>query len=89
MAITLTKQETDEVVSSTQRFFLKEFDQQLTSLQARQVLRFGLMEIAPFAYNRGVKDAEVALRRSLEDLTATCAEEELAWSAEVRRQRAR
>jgi len=42
-------------------------------------LNYILEEIAPLAYNRGVKDAETFLRGKIEDLSGTCFEEGLGY----------
>ena len=89
MAITLSPQETEEVLNSIGQFFTSELNHPMTGLEARQILRFVLLEIASLAYNRGVKDAEAALRRSLEDLPALCFEAERGWSTEQRGKRSR
>lgn len=82
MDLKLTPQETDQVRHSLQKYFAEEFDQELTDLKARLLLEYFARELAPFAYNQGVQDAELSVRRQLEDLTATCHEPPLTyWSA--------
>ena len=71
MPLTLTPQETDEIVHSLKRYFAAELDQELGELRAKLLLDYVLKEIAPLAYNQGVKDAEEFLRARLEDLPAT------------------
>ncbi len=51
-------------------------------MRAKFLLDYILKEIAPLAYNRGVKDAEDFLRGRMEDLSATCFEDGLTfWTA--------
>ena len=38
-----------------------------------------MKEVAPFAYNQGVKDAESYFRGRVEDLSATCFEDGLTF----------
>ena len=82
MAIELGKEEAKEVVASLQRYFREELEQELGEMRARFLLEYILKEIAPLAYNRGVKDAEEFLRAKMEDLSGTCFEAGLAyWAA--------
>lgn len=79
MAIELTKQEIADIIPSLQRYFREERDEELSELRAKLLLDYFLKDIAPFAYNRGVKDAEQYFRARVEDLPATCFENELAY----------
>lgn len=79
MAIELTKQETEALLPSLQKFCREELDHDLSELRARFLLEYILKEIAPCAYNRGVRDAETFFRGKLEDLPATCYEAELTY----------
>jgi len=79
MPIELDKQETKEVPCSIQHYFREELDQEISEMRAKFLLEYILKEIAPLAYNRGVKDAEVYFRGKIEDLSSTCFEEGLAY----------
>jgi uncharacterized protein (DUF2164 family) len=79
MAIELTPTETEEAVASLQRYFREEHEQELSEMRARFLLDFFLKELGPFAYNKGVKDAEQYLRRHTEDLTGVCFEDPLTY----------
>ncbi len=79
MAIQLTPQETDEVTHSLKKYFAAEFDQELSDLKTRLLLDYVLKEIAPFAYNQGVRDAENFFRKTLEDVSGTCFEPPLTY----------
>lgn len=85
MPLTLTTQETDESIYSLKKYFSSELDQDLSDLKARLLLDYLLKEIAPLAYNRGVKDAEEFFRGKLEDLSATCFEPGLTYWQKKRR----
>lgn len=85
MAIELNLQESADAIHSLRRYFTAELEMELSELQARLLLDFLLKEIGPFAYNRGVRDAEEFLRGRLEDLSATCYEPPLAfWQSRKR-----
>lgn len=81
MAIELSKLEAAEALPSIRRFFREEFELELSELQSGFVLNYFLKEIAPFAYNQGVKDAESYFRERVEDVTGSCYEDPLTfWS---------
>jgi len=75
----LTNQEKDETLFSLKKFFAEDFDMDLSDLRCRLLLDYILEEIAPFAYNQGVKDAEAFFRQRLEDLPGTCFEHPLSY----------
>jgi len=79
MAIELNKEETAAIVPSLQKFFREELEHDLSELRAKFLLDYICKEIAPFAYNRGVKDAETYFRNKVEDLSATCFEDGLTY----------
>ena len=79
MAVELTKEEVERIVPSVQKFFREEMDQDISEMRAKFLLSYFLKEIAPFAYNKGVKDAEAFFRNKVEDLTATCFEDGLTY----------
>ena len=79
MAIELTPPEFEQVIPSLQKFFREEFEQELSELRARFLLEYFLKEIGPFAYNKGVKDAEQYFRSKAEDLPAICYEDPLTY----------
>jgi len=79
MAIELTPPEFEQGIPSIQKFFREEFEQELSELRARFLLEYFLKEIGPFAYNKGVKDAEQYFRTKTEDLTAICYEDPLTY----------
>ena len=75
MPIELTKQEVAEILPSLKRYFRDELDEELSDMRAKFLLEYFMTEIAPLAYNRGVKDAESFFRAKVEDLPGTCFEE--------------
>lgn len=79
MSLELTKEEFAQVIPSLQRYFREEFDQELSEMKARFLLEYFQREIAPLAYNRGVKDAEQYFRAKTEDLTGICYEDPLTY----------
>ena len=79
MAIELSKQEIADIIPSLQKYFREELEQELSEMHAKFLLRYFLKEIAPFAYNKGVGDAESYFRAKIEDLPGTCFEPTLTF----------
>jgi uncharacterized protein (DUF2164 family) len=79
MSIELKKEEIADIIPSLQRYFRAELDTELSEMRAKFLLDYFLKEIAPFAYNRGVSDAENYFRARAEDLPATCFEDALTY----------
>ncbi|HKB90232.1 MAG TPA: DUF2164 domain-containing protein [Opitutaceae bacterium] len=85
MAIELSKQEIADIIPSLQKYFNEELEQDLSEMRAKFLLDYFLKEIAPFAYNKGVKDSEAYFRSRVEDLTATCFEDGLTYWVKKRK----
>jgi len=79
MPIALMKPEIEQVVPSLQKYFREELEIEISEMRAKFVLDYFLKEIAPFAYNQGVKDAESHFRAKVEELPAICFEEGLTY----------
>lgn len=79
MPLELTPPEIERVIPSLQKYFREEFEQELSEMRARFLLEYFLKEIGPFAYNKGVKDAEQYFRRHTEDLSGICYEDPLTY----------
>ncbi len=85
MAIELTKTEKADIIYSIQKFFREELEMEISEMKAGFLLNYFMKEIAPFAYNKGVKDAESYFRGKVEDLSATCFEEGLTYWVKKRK----
>lgn len=79
MALELTKEDFEQVIPSLQKYFREEFEQELSEMKARFLLEYFQKEIAPLAYNKGVKDAEQYFRTKTEDLTGICYEDAMTY----------
>ncbi|XHR28607.1 MAG: DUF2164 domain-containing protein [Chthoniobacteraceae bacterium] len=79
MSIDLNKQEISEIVPSIQKYFREELETDLSEMHAKFLLAYIMKEIAPFAYNKGVTDAERYFREKIEDLGGTCFEPALTF----------
>ena len=79
MPIELSKEEVADVIPSLRRYFREELELEISEMRAKFLLNYFLKEIAPFAYNQGVKDAETYFRGRVEDLSGTCFEAALTY----------
>ena len=70
-AMEIPAEETDALVHSIQKYMGEEFDQDISPLKARLLLNYVWDEVAPFAYNAGVKDAQEFTRARNEELPDT------------------
>ncbi len=68
----LPAEEIDALIHSLKRYLREEFDQESSDLKAKLLLNYIWEEIAPFAYNAGVSDAQAYLRSRVEEVPDTC-----------------
>lgn len=85
MSLELGKEETAQLIASIQRFFRDELEQDIGELKAKFLLDYVLKEIAPFAYNKGVGDAETFLLNQIGDLRGTCFQQGLTYWRQKRK----
>lgn len=85
MPIELAKDEVAQLLPSIQKFCREELELELSDMRANFLLSYFLKEIAPFAYNKGVKDAENYFRARVEELPATCFEDGLTYWVKKRK----
>ena len=79
MPIELPPDDQKQALASLRRFCDEELEIEIGELQARQLLKYVLQEIAPSAYNAGVAAAEAYMRDRLADLDGTCHVPEFAY----------
>jgi len=79
MSFSLSKEQKAEVIGSIRRLFIEKLEVELTEVQAGFLLDYFSTEIAPFAYNDGVADAQKFLTRWCEDLPSTCFQEPMTY----------
>lgn len=68
MSFPLDDARRSQLVSELQGFYLTEFDEDLSSFRAGQLMDFVLGSIGPAVYNQAVQDARAWMLRKLEDL---------------------
>ncbi|MEI6070581.1 MAG: DUF2164 domain-containing protein [Verrucomicrobiae bacterium] len=74
-----SKNQKAEITSSLRRYFTENLDCDLSEMQAGFLLEYLMNEIAPFAYNKGVEDAQKCFLRMTEDLPSTCFQEPMTF----------
>lgn len=80
MAVQLSKETEKDVTISLREFLSTELEVEVGNLQAGQLLRFFLSEIAPTIYNQAIADAGRYLHEKMTELPAICYEPEFQHS---------
>ena len=82
MSLPMSKEQKEDVIRSIRKFFAEKLEIELSELQATFLVDYFFHEIAPFAYNQGVEDAQKHLVQLAEDLPGTRFHEPLTyWDA--------
>ena len=79
MTPSFSKEQKAELVASIQRYCAENLDGEVSQIQAGFLLEYFMSEIAPFAYNKGVEDAQKHFIRATEDLPGACFQEALTY----------
>lgn len=79
MAIELSQDTEQQLITSIKRFFEELMDEEVGDLKASLVLDFCLREIGPCIYNRAIADAQAHLHDRVADLDGTCFEPEFGY----------
>jgi uncharacterized protein (DUF2164 family) len=79
MSIALAPEARKQALASLERYCADEFEGEVSGIQVAALLEFFLKEIAPTVYNAAIRDAETFMRARLDDLEATCFEEEFTY----------
>lgn len=82
MAVTLTKAQRKDALQSIEQYFHEELElEEMGEMQAGFLLDYFFTELAPLAYNQGVRDAQRYFLERTEDLTGSLFEDEFVfWS---------
>lgn len=86
MAVTLTKAQRKDALRSIEQYLRDEMElEEMGEMQAGFLLDYILTELAPLAYNQGVRDAQRYFLERTEDLTGSLFEDEFGfWSGRTR-----
>lgn len=81
MAIKLTQENEERLISSIQRFFNEHMDDNIGTLKSKLILDFCLKELGPSIYNQAIADAQSHLQDRVAELDISCHEHEFSyWS---------
>jgi len=87
-SITLSDDARNQAITSIQRYFQAELDQDVGDLKAALLLDYFLAEIGPAVYNGAIGDAKAFFDERTADLSALCSRDEFAfWPDATRRRR--
>lgn len=70
--VELSNETVDTIVTSIQRYFAEQREEELGMLQAKLLLDFVLQEIGPSIYNAAIADAQIYFRDRVADLDGAC-----------------
>jgi uncharacterized protein (DUF2164 family) len=65
--VTFPKEEKAEIVGRIRRYFSDEFDHSIGVLNAEFLLDFLAGEVGPYFYRQGLRDAQAALAKTMDD----------------------
>ena len=65
--ITLTKEQTSQIVAKIKAYFSTELNQEIGGFEAEFLMEFFAKEIGPYFYNSGLADAQKLFTQQLEE----------------------
>lgn len=88
MSIEISKEAGTAAITSIQRYFEENMDEEIGNLGAGALLGFFLKEIAPIVYNQAVADVQTRLQARIMDLDIEVHEPEFQyWQASARKRK--
>lgn len=79
MAITISKEDTQQAIESLQRYFEQNFDEPLGRLPAESLLDSIAREIGPLVYDQAVRDVQARLQTRIAELDVDVYEDEFQY----------
>ena len=68
MTIKISEERKAQLVGELKAFHLREFDEDISSFRAEQLLAFLLQKLGPGVYNQAVQDARAYMQTRLDEL---------------------
>ena len=68
MAITIDSERRERLVEMLRKFWLEEFDEEMSPFRAGKLLEFVAESLGPQVYNQAVQDARKFMQERLDDL---------------------
>ena len=75
--IALTPERRAALAEALERFYLGEFDEELSPFRVQALIDFFVAELGPPVYNQGVRDASGYIQQKLADIEGEVYEQEL------------
>jgi uncharacterized protein (DUF2164 family) len=79
MPIELSKEASQTAQQSIQQFFEENFELTVGNIEAENILRFFLQEIAPCVYNKAVADVQTRINAQVMEVDAYIYQEEFSY----------
>jgi len=79
MAIKLSDEISQRVISSIKRYVSENMEEEIGDLKARMMLDFFLEEIGPSVYNKAIADAQAHMHERVGDMDGSCFEPEFGY----------
>jgi len=79
MAVKLSKEITQDLIQSLQKYFEEELDHEIGDLRATLLLDYLLQEVGPTIYNQAIADAQSYFQDKTLDLESTLYEPEMTF----------
>ena len=79
MAIKLSDETSQRVISSIKRYVSENMEEEIGDLKASMMLDFFLEEIGPSIYNKAIADAQAHMHERVGDLDGSCFEPEFGY----------
>ncbi|MGB4063643.1 MAG: DUF2164 domain-containing protein [Azonexus sp.] len=88
MSIEISREASTAAITSIQRYFEENMDEEIGNLGAGALLGFFLKEIAPIVYNKAVADVQTRLQAQIMDLDIEVHEPEFQyWQGSARKRK--
>ncbi len=68
MRIKLSEEASERLTAAIQRFFIEEFDRELSEFQAGRLIDFFVRYLGAPVYNQAIQDARASLQTKLDEL---------------------
>lgn len=79
MTTELSKEDRLQAISSIERYFRENMDEQIGNIAAGSLLGFFLEEVGPCIYNKGVADAQQRIHERVSEIDFEVHEEEFSY----------
>jgi len=79
MAIKLSKEAEERLITSIKRFFAETMEEEIGDLKAALFLKYVLQEIGPCVYNQAVADSQSCMQNMVSEIDGTCYEPEFGY----------